>query len=215
MATKGTEDKTTYIGDDASGCAEPLPSSTPHSEELGSLPPAKRQRASVISIPFLLSSSEDTTAAASNSDNADTERNFEMSDGSMYRRSSKVKAALHADVGVENEARALRIVEIMNDFRTLQVHIESLVTRDEATPPNQQSYNLIGYQLLRQCNAEAQTILALKFDAGNLGIEPGRIPDTEVQKATLQRYDLLALQVFLLTHLQNTTRCCDEKVPGT
>ncbi|KAK5958117.1 hypothetical protein OHC33_001307 [Knufia fluminis] len=86
-----------------------------------------------------------------------------------------------------NEARALRVLEIMNDFRTLQVHTTSLVTREEANPPDQTAYYLDGYVVLRQCNAEAQAILASHYNPGNIGLEPGSIPDTEVQKATLQR----------------------------
>ncbi|KAK5070506.1 hypothetical protein LTR64_000177 [Lithohypha guttulata] len=87
----------------------------------------------------------------------------------------------------KNEARALRVLEVMNDFRTLQTHITSLVTRAEASPPDQSAYYLGGYTVLRQCNAEAQAILATHYNPGNLGIEPGRVADTEVQKATLQR----------------------------
>lgn len=109
-----------------------------------------------------------------------------MSDGS--KRSSKAKAGSRANKESENEARALRVLEIMNDFRTLQVHITSLVTRPEAEAPDAASRYLDGYALLRQCNAEAQAILATQYNPGSLGIEPGRVPDTEVQKATLQRY---------------------------
>lgn len=110
----------------------------------------------------------------------------EMSDGSMSRRSSKTPASANRES--ENEARALRVLEIMNDFRTLQVHITSLVSRSEASPPDQASYYLNGYALLRQCNAEAQAILATNYNPGSLGLgSGGRVPDTEVQKATLQR----------------------------
>lgn len=87
----------------------------------------------------------------------------------------------------KNESRALRVLEIMNDFRTLQVHITSYVSRADANPPDQASYYLDGYVVLRQCCAEAQAILATHYNPGNLGVEPGNISDTEVQKATLQR----------------------------
>ncbi|KAK5094018.1 hypothetical protein LTR24_003826 [Lithohypha guttulata] len=112
-----------------------------------------------------------------------------MSDGSTSKRSFKgsSKAWAHANGEPENEARALRVLEIMNDFRTLQVHITSLVTRAEASPPDQASYYLDGYVVIRQCSAEAQAILATHYNPGNLGVEPGNIPGTEVQKATLQR----------------------------
>ena len=75
----------------------------------------------------------------------------------------------------------------MNDFRTLQVHITSLVTRAEATAPDESLYYSDGYVVLRQCNAEAQAILATHYNPGSIGLEGGRVPDTEVQKATLQR----------------------------
>ncbi|KIW74910.1 hypothetical protein Z517_11681 [Fonsecaea pedrosoi CBS 271.37] len=86
-----------------------------------------------------------------------------------------------------NEARALRVMEIMNDFRTLQIHINSLITRSEASPPDQESYYLDGYVVLRQCAAESQAVLAGHFNPGNLGLQSGNIPETEVQKASLQR----------------------------
>jgi hypothetical protein len=91
-------------------------------------------------------------------------------------------------LSTENEARSVRILEIMNDFRTLQQHIASLVRRTEATPPNQDSYYLDGYVVLRQCAAESQAILATHYNPGNLGMQSGSVSDSEVQKATLQRY---------------------------
>lgn len=111
----------------------------------------------------------------------------DMSDGSMSRRSTRPASANRES---ENEARALRVMEIMNDFRTLQVHITSLVTRPDSTPPDQAAYYLSGYVVLRQCTAEAQAILATHYNPGSLGLGQGsssRVPDTEVQKATLQR----------------------------
>ncbi|EHY58334.1 hypothetical protein HRR83_007303 [Exophiala dermatitidis] len=86
-----------------------------------------------------------------------------------------------------NEARALRILEIMNDFRTLQIHINSLITRNEANPPDDLSYYLDGYMVLRQCAAECQAILATHYNPGNIGLQSGHVAETEVQKATLQR----------------------------
>ena len=80
-------------------------------------------------------------------------------------------------------------MELMNDFRTLQLHISSLITRSEANPPDQQSYYLDGYVVLRQCAAESQAVLAGHFNPGSLGLQAGNVAETEVQKATLQRYD--------------------------
>lgn len=111
----------------------------------------------------------------------------DMSDGSMSRRATRAPASANQDS--ENEARAIRVMEIMNDFRTLQVHITSLVTRPDSNPPDQASYHLPGYSLLRECNARAQAILAMNYNPGSIGLGAGasRVPDTEVQKATLQR----------------------------
>jgi hypothetical protein len=81
----------------------------------------------------------------------------------------------------------MRILEIMNDFRTLQHHVSSLITRSTATPPDQESYYLDGYVVLRQCNAESQAILASHYNPGNLGLQTGTTSQTEVQQATLQR----------------------------
>jgi hypothetical protein len=95
--------------------------------------------------------------------------------------------ALLTLLSIENEARSVRILEIMNDFRTLQQHTASLVRRTEATPPDQDSYYLDGYVVLRQCAAESQAILATHYNPGNLGMQSGSVSDSEVQKATLQR----------------------------
>ncbi|KAK4934332.1 hypothetical protein LTR66_015633 [Elasticomyces elasticus] len=108
-----------------------------------------------------------------------------MADGSTSKRTTKSKS--RTNDGVENEARALRVLEIMNDFRTLQVHITSLVTRPEANPSDQSAYNLDGYAVIRQCNAAAQAILATNFNPGTIGLDPGQVSGSEVHKATLQR----------------------------
>jgi len=158
------------------------------------LPPFKRQRLTndnCSSLPIRTAASSRLPSSAghlgtlSQGDTATSN----MSDGSTSKRSFKgsSKAWAHANGEPENEARALRVLEIMNDFRTLQVHITSLVTRAEASPPDQASYYLDGYVVIRQCSAEAQAILATHYNPGNLGVEPGNIPGTEVQKATLQR----------------------------
>lgn len=86
----------------------------------------------------------------------------------------------------------MRILEIMNDFRSLQLHIASHTTRPQANPPDRESQYLDGYVLLRQCSAEAQALLAGIYNPGNLGMQAGHVPETEVHKATLQRsvYDI-------------------------
>jgi len=88
-----------------------------------------------------------------------------------------------------NEARAMRILEIMNDFRTLQLHISSHITRTQANPPDQQSYWADGFVVLRQCAADAQAILATHYNPGSIGLQSGQVGESEVHKATLQRYE--------------------------
>ncbi len=81
----------------------------------------------------------------------------------------------------------MRVLEIMNDFRTLQHHIESLINRPQARAPDQESYYLDGYVVLRQCEADSRAILATHYNPGIVGLDSGSVPETEVQKATLQR----------------------------
>lgn len=77
----------------------------------------------------------------------------------------------------------------MNDFRSVQQHIADHVNRASNTPTDAESANLVGYALLRQCGAEARSLLASQFDARSLGLPSNvrAIPQTEVQKANLQR----------------------------
>ncbi|KAF2682922.1 hypothetical protein K458DRAFT_48096 [Lentithecium fluviatile CBS 122367] len=74
-----------------------------------------------------------------------------------------------------NDARAIRIAEIMTDFRNLQYYLSQL----RATPTAEEYY-LEGYSLLRQCSAEAQAILETPF-AANSGA-PGGDPEREKQQ---------------------------------
>lgn len=59
-----------------------------------------------------------------------------------------------------NDARAMRIAEIMTDFRNLQHYLSQV----RATPTAEEYY-LEGYSLLRSCATEAQTILQTPFSA--------------------------------------------------
>jgi len=58
----------------------------------------------------------------------------------------------------------MRVAEIMNDFRTLQIHISRMRPQ-----PSADEYWEEGYTVLRQCAAEAQAILATHFNPGVLG----------------------------------------------
>jgi hypothetical protein len=58
----------------------------------------------------------------------------------------------------DNETRAIRVAEIMTDFRNLQYYLATL----QANPPPE-DYYLEGYSLLRACVAEGQTVLTSSY----------------------------------------------------
>ncbi|KAH6621785.1 hypothetical protein C7974DRAFT_210968 [Boeremia exigua] len=74
-----------------------------------------------------------------------------------------------------NDARAMRVAEIMTDFRNLQHYLSQL----RATPTAEEYY-LEGYSLLRSCASEAQTILQTPFSAST-GASTGD-PEREKQQ---------------------------------
>jgi len=197
MSQAQVQDQAEYIDEVDSCSLEPSKQSSNHQNR--SLPStSKRKRPTVNTTSTPQTSSMRTSrqqppltdlfsSSVANADNDD------MSDGSK-RTCLKSRPGARANHESENEARAIRVIEIMNDFRTLQHHITSLVVRQESNPPDQAAYYLTGYVVLRECSLAAQTILATHFNPGSLGLQPGQVPATEVQKATLQRYvSLMAL----------------------
>ncbi|KAF2025708.1 hypothetical protein EK21DRAFT_116562 [Setomelanomma holmii] len=76
-----------------------------------------------------------------------------------------------------NDARAMRVAEIMTDFRNLQHYLVQL-----RASPTAEEYYLEGYSLLRECTTEAQTILQIPF-AGHNGAATG---DPEQEKQQLR-----------------------------
>lgn len=66
-----------------------------------------------------------------------------------------------------NDARAIRVAEIMTDFRNLQHYLLSQIR----VSPAAEEYYLEGYSLLRECITEAQAILQAPFasSSGNTG----------------------------------------------
>lgn len=76
-----------------------------------------------------------------------------------------------------NDARAIRVAEIMTDFRNLQYYLVSL-----RVTPTPEEYYLEGYSLLRQCTAEAQQILDAPFSGST--VPPSG--DVEREKAQLK-----------------------------
>lgn len=82
-----------------------------------------------------------------------------------------------------NEARALRVTELMNDFRTLLVHISQL-----KTDPPQGEEREVGYVLMGQCVSQAQVLISVQFSVEFMQSSNG---DGEWQKVQLQRYAFL------------------------
>ncbi|KAJ6285672.1 hypothetical protein J3E71DRAFT_337797 [Bipolaris maydis] len=76
-----------------------------------------------------------------------------------------------------NDARAMRVAEIMTDFRNLQHYLVQL----RATPTAEEYY-LDGYSLLRQCTSEAQAILQTPFASST----PSGTGDLEYEKRQLR-----------------------------
>ncbi|CBY01368.1 hypothetical protein LEMA_P001550.1 [Plenodomus lingam JN3] len=74
-----------------------------------------------------------------------------------------------------NDARAIRIAEIMTDFRNLQHYLVQL-----RPMPTAEEYYLEGYSLLRECTTEAQLTLQQPF-SGSAGAATGD-PEQERQQ---------------------------------
>ncbi|MCJ1232824.1 hypothetical protein MMC14_000778 [Varicellaria rhodocarpa] len=58
-----------------------------------------------------------------------------------------------------NDARAWRVTELLNDFRTIQHQISQIQGY-----PTVQEYYEIGYETLRQCHSEAQALLTAAYN---------------------------------------------------
>lgn len=79
-----------------------------------------------------------------------------------------------------NEARAMRVAELMNDFQNLQSQIAQ-----SQIPLSPDGYNDEGYRVFRQCRAEGQELLAAPFSPELLQAPMG---PGEAEKRQLQRY---------------------------
>ena len=157
-------------------------------------PDSPRRRPSIVSQNSHSSTEDSFRSASSTFRSSRSSYEGAMADGcTLISRPSWVfqHTALFAQLTdwevIVNQARALRILEIMNDFRTVQLHISSHVTRAQSNPPDSGSYYADGYVVMRQCSAEAQAILATHFNPGNLGLQGGHVGEGEAEQATLQR----------------------------
>ncbi|QIW95246.1 hypothetical protein AMS68_000764 [Peltaster fructicola] len=61
-----------------------------------------------------------------------------------------------------NQARAMRVAEIVTDYRNIQTRISQI-----RASPTAEEYNEVGFALLRQCESEAREILAQPFPTDN------------------------------------------------
>lgn len=76
-----------------------------------------------------------------------------------------------------NDARAVRVAELMNDYRTLQLHIQQQTMQ---IPTEEQGRE--GYKVMKECMVAAQRLLSSNFNASQ-----SQGGDAEAQKAQLRR----------------------------
>ena len=79
-----------------------------------------------------------------------------------------------------NDARAMRVAEIVSDFRNLQHYMAQI-----QASPSAEEYYLPGYSLLRACITEAQAVLAAPYTQSSSAGPGGNL---EAEKAQLRAY---------------------------
>lgn len=79
-----------------------------------------------------------------------------------------------------NQARALRVAELMNDYRTLLLHISQLNVSVSAEDQAED-----GYRVLRECLAAANALMASNYSPSP---PPMNTSNEEAEKAQLRRY---------------------------
>lgn len=102
-----------------------------------------------------------------------------MADGCEDPEVSSIISFVPTDRMAVNEARAMRVAEIMNDFQMLQQYI-----MQQQPNPSAEDYYEEGYEILRQCRAAALAVLSAQFE-----IDPCQVPNGsgEQEKRQLQR----------------------------
>ena len=105
-----------------------------------------------------------------------------------------------------NEARALRVTELMRDYQDIQRKIVSY----EATP-SEAAYNEIGFVTLRQCHAEARALLHAAYPVELLHppSNPGEAEKRQLQRSLNRRFHPFlpreqVLTGYSLTELSST-----------
>lgn len=82
---------------------------------------------------------------------------------------------------VVNQARAMRVAEIINDYRTLLLHISQ-----QQVEVSQEEYWEDGFVVLRESLASAQTLMSANYQPCPVTGQG----DAETEKTELQRYSL-------------------------
>ena len=108
-----------------------------------------------------------------------------MADGRKCRLSSTIQliGPVFTDPGTVNQARAVRLAELLNDYRTLLLHISQ--QNVDAAP---EDYYEEGFVVLRECLAAAQSLMAANYHPCPVTGQG----NAETEKAELQR-DLVIL----------------------
>lgn len=85
---------------------------------------------------------------------------------------------MSTDAAQDNDARAMRIAEVMTHYQAIQRQIAQY----RVNPPPYQA-QARGFIMLNQCHAEAQALLALPFNPGPSGtVSPGEQTKRQLQR---------------------------------
>ena len=106
-----------------------------------------------------------------------------------------------------NNIRAMRVSELMGDYRNLQTYMANI-----RASPSAEEYNEDGYVVLRQCVAQSQALLQQPFQS-----EAAQRGDEEQNKAQLRRYDRsqrMCARERGLTREQNHSRRGRQEIPS-
>lgn len=79
-----------------------------------------------------------------------------------------------------NNIRAMRVTELIGDYRNIQTYMASI-----RASPSAEEYNEDGYVVLRQCVSQSQSLLSQPFQS-----ETAQRGDEEQVKAQLRRYNI-------------------------
>ena len=99
-----------------------------------------------------------------------------------YSRHDAIDLDKYLQWNTVNQARAMRVAEIINDYRTLLLHISQ-----QNVNASQEEYWEEGFVVLRESLASAQTLMSANYQPCPVTGQG----NVETEKAELQRYTLL------------------------